>query len=164
MEIRSIGGPRRELFRLAWPIFLEVVLFSVIGSVDVMMLSGYSDNAVGAVGVANQIVSLFQVLCSIVTTGTGILCAQYIGAGRGMKEKQPLILAALLVIAFLILRQVVFPGTRETVIMMANASQNRVVDCVIIRDESVTLSDSTARRWWLKWAASSAMPSFSFNK
>lgn len=97
MEIRSIGGSRRELFRLAWPIFLEVVLFSVIGSVDVMMLSGYSDNAVGAVGVANQIVSLFQVLCSIVTTGTGILCAQYIGAGRSIKEKQPLILAALLV-------------------------------------------------------------------
>lgn len=71
MEIHSTGGSRRELFRLAWPIFLEVVLFSVIGSVDVMMLAGFSDNAVGAVGVANQIVSLFQVLCSIVTTGTG---------------------------------------------------------------------------------------------
>lgn len=97
MEIHSTGGSRRELFRLAWPIFLEVVLFSVIGSVDVMMLAGFSDNAVGAVGVANQIISLFQVLCSIVTTGTGILCAQYIGAGRGIKEKQPLILAALLV-------------------------------------------------------------------
>lgn len=54
-------------------------------------------------------------------------------------------LLALLVIAFLILRPVLFPGSRETVIMMANSSQRQTVDCVIIRDESVTVSDSTAR-------------------
>lgn len=88
---------RRQLFSLTWPIFLEAVLFSVIGSVDTLMLSGYSDNAVGAVGVANQIVSLFQVISNIITTGTGILCAQYIGAGRSTRDKQPLILGALLV-------------------------------------------------------------------
>lgn len=88
---------RRQLFQLTWPIFCETVLFSVIGSVDIMMLSGYSDNAVGAVGVANQILSLFQVISNIITAGTGILCAQYIGAGRSTEEKQPLILGALLV-------------------------------------------------------------------
>ena len=52
---------------------------------------------------------------------------------------------ALLVIAFLILRPLIFRGTRETVIMMANASQRQTVDCVIIRDETVTVSDSAAR-------------------
>ena len=52
---------------------------------------------------------------------------------------------ALLVIAFLILRPLLFRGTRETVIMMANASQRQTVDCVIIRDETVTVSDSAAR-------------------
>lgn len=88
---------RKQLFQLTWPIFMEAVLFSVIGSVDVMMLSGYSDNAVGAVGVVNQILSLFQVISNIITTGTGILCAQYIGAGKTMEQKQPLILGALLV-------------------------------------------------------------------
>ena len=54
-------------------------------------------------------------------------------------------LLALLVIAFLILRPRLFPGSKETVIMMANADQRQTVDCVIIRDESVTLSESTAR-------------------
>ena len=54
-------------------------------------------------------------------------------------------LLALLVIAFLILRPKLFPGSKETVIMMANADQRQTVDCVIIRDESVTLSESTAR-------------------
>lgn len=56
-----------------------------------------------------------------------------------------LFLLALLVIAFLILRPTLFPGSRETVIMMANAAQRQTVDCVLIRDEAVTESDSTAR-------------------
>lgn len=90
-------SPRRQLFSLTWPIFLEAVLFSIIGSVDTLMLSRYNDNAVGAVGVANSIMSLFQVISNIITAGTGILCAQYIGAGRTTKEKQPLIMGALLV-------------------------------------------------------------------
>lgn len=89
-------SPRRQLFSLTWPIFLESVLFSVIGSVDTLMLSGYADNAVGAVGVASQIMSLFQVISNIITAGTGILCAQYIGAGKTTQEKQPLILGALI--------------------------------------------------------------------
>ena len=56
-----------------------------------------------------------------------------------------LFLLALLVIAFLIVRPRLFPDSKETVIMMANADQRQTVDCVIIRDESVTLSESTAR-------------------
>lgn len=96
MHINRLS-PKRQLFSLTWPIFLEAVLFAVIGSVDTLMLSGYADDAVGAVGVANQIMSLFQVISNIITAGTGILCAQYIGAGRTTKEKQPLILGALLV-------------------------------------------------------------------
>ena len=88
---------RKQLFSLTWPIFCEAILFSIIGSVDVVMLSRYSDNAVGAVGVVNSILFLFQVISNIITTGTGILCAQYIGAGKGMKEKQPLVLGAVLV-------------------------------------------------------------------
>lgn len=88
---------KKTLFGLTWPIFLEAVLFSIIGSVDTLMVSAYADNAVGALGSVNQVLSLFQVLSNIITTGTGILCAQYIGAGKTKEEKQPLILAALLV-------------------------------------------------------------------
>jgi len=88
---------KKQLFKLTWPMFLEVVLFSVIGSIDIMMLSGFADNAVGGVGAVNQVLSLFQVVSNIITAGTGILCAQYIGAGKSMEEKQPLILGSLLV-------------------------------------------------------------------
>ena len=54
-------------------------------------------------------------------------------------------LLALLVAAFLVARPWLFPRSNETVIMMANSSQIQTVDCVIIRDESLTTSDSTAR-------------------
>ena len=53
---------KKQLFQLTWPIFFEAVLFSVIGSVDVMMLSNYADNAVGGVGAVNQVLSLFAVV------------------------------------------------------------------------------------------------------
>ena len=56
-----------------------------------------------------------------------------------------LFLLALLVIAFLILRPLFITHSQETVIMMANAAQRQTVDCVIIRDETVFTSDSTAR-------------------
>ncbi len=56
-----------------------------------------------------------------------------------------LFLAAILVIAFLLLRPLLATHSKETVIMMANAAQRQTVDCVIIRDEAVFASDSTAR-------------------
>lgn len=54
-------------------------------------------------------------------------------------------LLALLVIAFLIARPFIFSGSRETVIMMANSPITQKQDCVLIRDEVLTASDSTAR-------------------
>lgn len=95
--MRTTLADRKKLFSLTWPIFCEAVLFSIIGSIDTLMVSSYADNAVGALGSVNQVLSLFQVLSNIITTGTGILCAQYIGAGKSTEEKQPLIFAALLV-------------------------------------------------------------------
>ncbi len=91
------SAKRRELIRLTVPIFCEAALFTLIGSLDTVMLSQYSDNAVGAVGVANQVLFLFRVITNIVTAGTGILCAHYVGSGKSTPEKQPLVLGALLV-------------------------------------------------------------------
>ena len=56
-----------------------------------------------------------------------------------------LFVLALLVVAFLLLRPLLVMRSKETVIMMANAAQRQTVDCVIIRDETVFSSESTAR-------------------
>lgn len=65
---------------LAWPIFIEIALFMIMGNIDVIMLSRYSQNAVAAVGNANQILSLTGLIFSVITAATGILFAQYLGA------------------------------------------------------------------------------------
>ena len=52
----------------------------LLGIVDTFMLGGYSDYAVGAVGVVNQILNMVFLLFSVVTTGTSVLCARYLGA------------------------------------------------------------------------------------
>ncbi len=54
-------------------------------------------------------------------------------------------LLLLLVIAFLIARPFLFGGPRVSQIMMANTPQEQTVDCVLIRDEHLIESDSTAR-------------------
>ncbi len=52
----------------------------VMGNADTLMLSQYSDEAVAAVGVSNQILSLVIVMFGFVSTGTAILIAQHVGA------------------------------------------------------------------------------------
>ena len=87
---------QRKLFQLSMPIFVESILGTIIGSIDTIMLSSYSDDAVAAVSIANQILFLMQVLVCIVNTGTSILCAQYIGAKKAEDEQNDLITASIL--------------------------------------------------------------------
>lgn len=70
---------RKELFKITWPIFIDTLLFMLLGSMDVFMLGRYSDNAVAAVGAVNQIIGMVNLLFSIITAGTMILCSQYLG-------------------------------------------------------------------------------------
>lgn len=86
----------KELFQLTWPIFIECVLFMLIGIIDVAMLSHYSNNASGAVGIVNSIINMFNIFFSIITSGTSIICVQYIGAGKSKKENQKLIGSSLI--------------------------------------------------------------------
>ncbi|MCZ8520841.1 MULTISPECIES: MATE family efflux transporter [Paenibacillus] len=74
-----------SLARLTWPIFVEMLLHLLMGSLDVYMLSHYSSGAVAAVGIANQIVQLFIMLFGFVAAGTTIVISQELGAGLHRK-------------------------------------------------------------------------------
>ncbi|MBN9655938.1 MATE family efflux transporter [Halobacillus sp. GSS1] len=71
---------KMTLFALTWPIFVEVLLHMLMGNADTLMLSQYSDDAVAAVGVSNQILSVVIVMFGFVATGAAILVAQNLGA------------------------------------------------------------------------------------
>ena len=77
----SDGQLKRQLKVLTIPVFIEIALVMMMGAVDTVMLSRYSDNSVAAVGLDNQLISLVFLVYQFFSMGAAILCAQYIGAG-----------------------------------------------------------------------------------
>ena len=49
---------QKNVWQLTIPIFIESLMFSLMGSIDVVMLAKFSDDAVAAVSVANQVMFL----------------------------------------------------------------------------------------------------------
>ncbi|MGX8694894.1 MAG: MATE family efflux transporter [Prevotella sp.] len=72
---------KRQLRVLTIPVLIEMALVMLLGAVDTVMLSRYSDNSVAAVGLDNQLISLVFLVYQFFSMGAAILCAQYIGAG-----------------------------------------------------------------------------------
>ncbi|MFC5701667.1 MATE family efflux transporter [Cohnella faecalis] len=71
------------LWTLAWPIFIEVFLQTLLGTVDTIMVSRISDDAVGVVGLAGQLFGALTTLFMTIAGGAGILIAQKLGSKRG---------------------------------------------------------------------------------
>lgn len=77
--------PEFKLIKLTWPIFLELFLFMLMGSVDTFMISSVSDDAVSGVGAANQIITIAILVLSVIGNGAAIVVSQYLGS-RQPKE------------------------------------------------------------------------------
>ena len=76
------------LLVLAGPMFLELLLNTMLQNVDTVMLSRYDEYAVGAVGIANIIMFMMLILFNIIATATSVVVAQYLGAKRAYADKQ----------------------------------------------------------------------------
>lgn len=71
-----------SLFNLAWPIFVETLLFMLLGSVDVFVLSRYDDLAASSVNTANQAISITTIVFTVISTASAVLISQYLGAKK----------------------------------------------------------------------------------
>ncbi|MFA5005978.1 MAG: MATE family efflux transporter [Candidatus Izemoplasmatales bacterium] len=80
MSGKLLTSERNELLRLSWPLLAETLLVMLIGNVSTILLAAFSDDAAGSISVANQVVAMFHLVFMIVSTGAGILMAQYVGA------------------------------------------------------------------------------------
>ena len=74
-----------SLLKLSWPILLELLLQILVGNVDQIMISHYSQNSVAAIGNANQIINIVIILLTVTSTATTILLSQYLGAKNSLK-------------------------------------------------------------------------------
>ncbi len=80
--------PSLGLFQLTWPLFLEFLLFMLMGTADTLMLSGVSDDAVSAVGVVNQYMFISVLIMEVISNGAAIVVAQYLGARRAREASR----------------------------------------------------------------------------
>ncbi|MGL4980788.1 MAG: MATE family efflux transporter [Fusobacteriaceae bacterium] len=91
MELKNKG-----LFALTIPIFLELLLMTVVGNIDIIMVSRYSDTGVGVLGAMSQVMYTQNVIFSFISIGTGILTAQYLGAKNIRKIDEVISISLLL--------------------------------------------------------------------
>lgn len=90
---------KMKLFNLAWPIFVETLLFMLLGFVDVFVLSKYDDLAAASVNVANQAISVTTIVFTVISTASAVLISQYLGAKK--RENASRIAALSLVFHFI---------------------------------------------------------------
>lgn len=87
--MNSIGNVgKKTLISLTIPIFLELLLVTVVGNIDTIMLGYYSDEAVGAIGGITQLLNIQNVIFSFINMATAILTAQFLGAKDYKRVKQ----------------------------------------------------------------------------
>ncbi|MGL5571240.1 MATE family efflux transporter [Cetobacterium sp.] len=91
---------RKSLFSITIPIFLELLLVTIVGNIDTIMLGRFSDKAVGAVGGMSQILFIQNTILSFICLGTTILMAQFIGAKNYKSTKE--VIAVSLIMNFFI--------------------------------------------------------------
>ena len=91
---------KTPLMFLAGPMFVEMFLNILINNVDTSMLSHYSENAVGAVGNANHVMSLMILMFGIIATATSVVVAQYLGAKQYEKMNMIYTLAFIVNLVF----------------------------------------------------------------
>lgn len=82
MTVENNKFQDQSLFSITWPLFIEISLHMGMGIVATLILSGYSDNAVAGVGVANQIINIFILAFNVTAIGATILIGQNLGANR----------------------------------------------------------------------------------
>ena len=72
---------RPPLWRLAWPLFVELTLGVATGVIGTVLAAGVSDIAAAAFSLANNVSASLFVLFRIVGAGIGVVLAQRLGAG-----------------------------------------------------------------------------------
>jgi len=80
MTLPPISRMRFEVWALAWPVILSFGLDSILGLSSMLMVGRLGADAVGAVGLATQILGAVRAGIAAVGTGTVALVARYIGA------------------------------------------------------------------------------------
>lgn len=95
---------KKDIYKFAGPVFIELIVASLFGMIDMIMLgniNGGASAAISAVGITNQAVFIVLSLVQAVCVGATSIIARYIGAGRNSQiesvMKHTIIIAELMI-------------------------------------------------------------------
>ncbi|MDO5388852.1 MAG: MATE family efflux transporter [Clostridia bacterium] len=71
----------KEVFKMSVPIFFELLLQLLVGNVDQVMVSHYSQGSVAAINNGNQIMNIIIIVLNAMSIATTILITRAFGAG-----------------------------------------------------------------------------------
>ena len=71
-----------SLFSIFLPLLVESLLTNSMGTVNTLILSQYSDDAVAAVGTANQLLGMIYTFYTVISTGASIFISHRLGAKK----------------------------------------------------------------------------------
>ena len=113
---------KTPLLVLAGPMFLELLLNTMLNNIDMVMLSRYDENAVGAVGNANTIMFMMMILFNIIATATSVVVTQYLGAKMYERMNMIYTLAIVVNLVFGIILSGVFCAANPLIMDFLNVS------------------------------------------
>lgn len=126
MEINE----KTSMFVLAGPIFMELLLNILLSNVDTVMLGNYSQNAVGAVGNANQMLFMFIIMFNVIANATGVVVAQYLGAKKIERMNQIYSLAVIFNLTLGLLMSVITFATARNLMQLLKVNAAQMGDAV----------------------------------
>ncbi len=71
-----------SLSQIFLPLLIEMLLLNTMGTINTLMLSNYSDEAVAAVGAATQLLGMILTFYTVISTGASIVINHNLGAGN----------------------------------------------------------------------------------
>jgi len=110
------------LLVIAGPMFIELFLNILLNNVDTVMLSHYSENAVGAVGNANTVMFMMIIMFNIIATATSVVVAQYLGAKQYDKMNMIYTLAMVFNFVFGTILSLAIVSSRGLIVDLLNIS------------------------------------------
>ena len=81
-NVKNKKDMRKNIFHLAWPAILRMLLQSIVGVVDVIMVGQLGAAAIASVDIGNRIVFVLIGTLMSLTIGATALVAHHIGAGN----------------------------------------------------------------------------------
>ncbi len=119
---QTVAKRRKVIFAIAMPVLLELVMGTLFGMVDMIMLGNSGTGAgitasIAAIGITNQYLFIGLSLASALTTGATAMIARYIGAGRDDKIESVLRHILILTLAFIAIPITIFGFLNTDAIM-----------------------------------------------